>query len=247
MALPTSTSSVSYAGNGSTSTLYPVPFVFFLSTDLSVYAVSSGVSTKLINGTDYTVTGGGFGNTGNISTAVAYPSTTTIIISRNVPYVQATSLTTGDEFPAVSMEQALDNVVMQTQQLSRNIIPDTATATGAAPYVFGVQTIGGTPGWVSAGSSTILDGSITSAKLATAAVTTTKIADGSITAAKLDSSVNTGGATGGGTDKVFYENDQTVNTAYTITTNKNAVTGGPITVAAGISVTVPSGSTWTIV
>ena len=56
-----------------------------------------------------------------------------------------------------------------------------------------------------------------------------------------------GGASGGGSDKIFYENDQTVTTDYTITTNKNAMTAGPITVNSGVTVTVPSGSTWTIV
>ena len=55
------------------------------------------------------------------------------------------------------------------------------------------------------------------------------------------------GATGGGSDQIFYENDQTVTTNYTITTNKNAMTAGPITVGSGVTVTVPSGSTWTIV
>lgn len=57
----------------------------------------------------------------------------------------------------------------------------------------------------------------------------------------------TAGATGGGTDQVFYENDQTVTTDYTITTNKNAMTAGAITINSGVTVTVPSGSTWTIV
>lgn len=56
-----------------------------------------------------------------------------------------------------------------------------------------------------------------------------------------------GGATGGGTDKIFYENDQTVTTNYTITTGKNALSAGPITVAVGVVVTVPTGSRWTIV
>jgi hypothetical protein len=180
MALPTSTSSVSYAGNGSTSTLYPVPFVFFLPTDLSVYAVVGGVSTKLVNGTDYTVTGGGFDQTGNISTSVAYPSTTTIIINRNVPYVQATSLTTGDEFPAVSMEQALDNVVMQTQQLSRNTIPDTATASGVAPYVLQANSVGATPAWVPQSSGGIAAGAITNTMLA-GGITPSKLSTGALT------------------------------------------------------------------
>ena len=56
-----------------------------------------------------------------------------------------------------------------------------------------------------------------------------------------------GGATGGGSDRVFYENDQTVTTNYTLTTNKNAVSAGPITVNSGITVTVPAGARWSVV
>jgi len=56
-----------------------------------------------------------------------------------------------------------------------------------------------------------------------------------------------GGATGGGADEVFIENDQTVTTDYTITTNKNAVSAGTITVNGGVTVTVPSGSRWVVV
>ena len=56
-----------------------------------------------------------------------------------------------------------------------------------------------------------------------------------------------GGAKGGGSDDIFYENGQTVTTNYTITTNKNAMTAGPVTINAGATVTVPSGSTWVVV
>jgi hypothetical protein len=56
-----------------------------------------------------------------------------------------------------------------------------------------------------------------------------------------------GGATGGGSDAVFLETDNTVTTDYTLTTNKNAVTAGPITINSGITVTVPSGQSWVIV
>jgi len=58
---------------------------------------------------------------------------------------------------------------------------------------------------------------------------------------------STGGATGGGTDQIFYNNGQTVNTSYTIPTGQNSGTFGPVTVATGITVTVPSGSTWSVV
>ena len=55
------------------------------------------------------------------------------------------------------------------------------------------------------------------------------------------------GATGGGSDEVFYENDQTVTTNYTITNGKNAMAAGPITINSGVTVTVGSGETLTIV
>lgn len=56
-----------------------------------------------------------------------------------------------------------------------------------------------------------------------------------------------GGATGGGSDDIFVENGQTVTTNYTITSGKNAMSAGPITINTGVSVTIPSGSFWTIV
>ena len=56
-----------------------------------------------------------------------------------------------------------------------------------------------------------------------------------------------GGATGGGSDEVFYENSQTVTTSYTITNGKNAMAAGPITINSGVTVTVGSGETLTIV
>jgi collagen type VII alpha len=52
---------------------------------------------------------------------------------------------------------------------------------------------------------------------------------------------------GGGTDKIFYENDIAVTSNYTITSGKNAMSAGPITVNPGVTVTVPSGQIWTIV
>ncbi len=56
-----------------------------------------------------------------------------------------------------------------------------------------------------------------------------------------------GGAVGGGTDQAFYENDQIITTSYTITSGKNALSAGTITVGDTATVTVPSGSTWTVV
>ena len=55
-----------------------------------------------------------------------------------------------------------------------------------------------------------------------------------------------GGATGGGPDEVFVENGQTVTTSYTITTNKNAMSTGPISIDSGVVVTVPTNSRWVV-
>lgn len=56
-----------------------------------------------------------------------------------------------------------------------------------------------------------------------------------------------GGATGGGTDSVFFENAQVVANSYTIPSTVNAGTFGPISINDGVTVTVTDPSVWTIV
>lgn len=56
-----------------------------------------------------------------------------------------------------------------------------------------------------------------------------------------------GGATGGVGNAAFYENDTTITADYTITTGKNAMTAGPVSIANGVTVTVPNGSVWTVI
>lgn len=56
-----------------------------------------------------------------------------------------------------------------------------------------------------------------------------------------------GGASGSSGNAVFYENDTNVTDNYTITTGKNAMSAGPITLDAGVVVTIPAGSVWTVV
>jgi len=55
------------------------------------------------------------------------------------------------------------------------------------------------------------------------------------------------GASGTGSDKIFWENGQTVTGNYTITNNMNAMSAGPITINNGVTVTIGDGETWTIV
>ena len=56
-----------------------------------------------------------------------------------------------------------------------------------------------------------------------------------------------GGASGGGTDKLFWENGQTVTANYTIPSSTNAGTFGPVTVNNGVTVTVSNGANWVVV
>ena len=59
------------------------------------------------------------------------------------------------------------------------------------------------------------------------------------------------GATGGGSDKVIIENGATITQDYTIGTSFgstcNAGSFGPITINAGVTLTIPSGSVYTVV
>jgi hypothetical protein len=52
-----------------------------------------------------------------------------------------------------------------------------------------------------------------------------------------------GGASAGG---AVYENKQIIASNYTMTTDYNGESVGPITIDSGVTVTIPSGSRWVI-
>jgi len=88
---------------------------------------------------------------------------------------------------------------------------------------------------------------VLSADVITGSIDTIHIADSAITEEKIDPSAKIGGATGAGTDRSFYLNDQTINFSYNIPSGKNAMSAGTMTVQGTAVVTVPDGSTWTVV
>jgi hypothetical protein len=55
-----------------------------------------------------------------------------------------------------------------------------------------------------------------------------------------------GGATGGGSDTVFFVNSQSITTNYTLPSSTSASSTGPITVNSGVTVTIPSGGRWVV-
>jgi hypothetical protein len=55
------------------------------------------------------------------------------------------------------------------------------------------------------------------------------------------------GATGAGGNQIFIQNDQAVTASYSIPSGKNAGTFGPVSIDSGVTVTVPTGSVWSII
>lgn len=133
MTVPSSTSQVSYSGNGSTLD-FAVSYYFLENSHLKVILRSStGVETVQTITTNYTVTGAGEPSGGTVSMLVAPPTGTTLVILRNVPATQETDYLANDPFPAESHERALDKLTMLVQQnqfkLGRAIVaPDTDSA-----------------------------------------------------------------------------------------------------------------------
>ena len=80
--------------------------------------------------------------------------------------------------------------------------------------------------------------------IVTGVLTATSFSGDGSSLSNLPAGAPVGGAS---TNTVFFENDVAVAVNYQITTNKNAMSAGPIAINAGIAVTVPSGSSWTIV
>jgi hypothetical protein len=56
-----------------------------------------------------------------------------------------------------------------------------------------------------------------------------------------------GGATGGGADEIFIENNQNVINDYSIPSTKNAMSTGPITINDGVTITISDGARWAII
>ena len=125
-----------------------------------------------------------------------------------------------------------------TKVVGSGIKDDTKVTVGVLTASSGVKGVG-----IFSGGTAVHSGIITSLNFIGGG-NTFAVAGG-----KVDISIagGGGGAVGTGTDKVFYENDIGVSQSYTITTGKNAMSAGPITLAANVVVTIPNGSVWSVV
>ena len=121
MTVSSSTSRVSYNGNGST-TVFAYTFKVFDQDDLTVIIRSAnGTETVKTITTHYTVSGVGSAGGGNVTMLTAPASGESIVILREQDLVQEFDLVPNDPFPAQLMEDALDKLTFMVQQHSEEL------------------------------------------------------------------------------------------------------------------------------
>lgn len=187
MTVPSATSSVSYAGNGSTQ-IFSVPFYFLDDTHLVVQTVTAGVATTKVLNADYTVSGAGNESGGEVTMLSAPAVGTKVYIFRQVPLTQLKAYVENTPFPAAAQEQALDQLTMAAQQLYLAIQGALRLSTaavvdgvsGALPEPLGGSLIGWKQdgsGLANVGASGVGAGSITDVNVSSsAAIQGTKLA-----------------------------------------------------------------------
>ena len=124
MAVSSTTTTVSYTGDGST-TSFAVSFPFQgtgATAELLVIerVIATGVETVKSYSTHYTVTGGN-GSTGTVVFGSAPADTVQIHIRRNTTRTQTVDYTANDPFPADTHELALDRLAMATHEIQEEL------------------------------------------------------------------------------------------------------------------------------
>ena len=117
MTVNTSNNRIEYSGNGAT-TVFAYNFRILDPSHVEVILVSSaGVETVQTITTHYTVAGVGDAGGGDITMVTAPASGESLVFRRSMPFTQNTDYTSGDPFAAETHEQALDERVMETQEI----------------------------------------------------------------------------------------------------------------------------------
>lgn len=123
MTVASVTSKVQYACNG-VSQAFAVPFRILEPADLRVTLTNAdGVDTLLTLNTHYAVTAatGGYQNGATVTTDGVYPANSKLTILRNIALTQSAVLPSNGPFPSESVENALDKLMMISQQQSESI------------------------------------------------------------------------------------------------------------------------------
>lgn len=129
-------------------------------------------------------------------------------------------------------------------------ITTTSVATGTQLQFKAIATnTGATTITVQVNSSTILAAANVVNEDGTSLIASTILANGVYSVLYNGANwVLVGGGAGSGASAsgAIYENAQIISTNYTMTTGKNGESVGPITIASGVTVTIPTGSRWVV-
>ncbi|MDA7891206.1 tail fiber domain-containing protein [Akkermansiaceae bacterium] len=122
MTVSSTTTKVSYSGNGST-TVFAYTFKVFDEDDLTVILRNNATATETVQAinTNYSVSGVGNVNGGNITFVTAPASGVTVVVRRTSAQTQTTDYTPNDPFPAESHEEALDKLTFVQQEQQEEI------------------------------------------------------------------------------------------------------------------------------
>ena len=125
MTVSSTTTKVSYAGNGST-TAFAYTFKIFAAAEITVIIRSStGVETVKSLTTHYTLSNIGVDGGGNVTFGSAPASGETVVLIRNTPNTQTLDLVENDPFLSSSFEDTLDKIthqlIEQQEEIDRSI------------------------------------------------------------------------------------------------------------------------------
>lgn len=133
MTVPTTNSRMDYVGDGVT-TVFPYTFKIPNDGSIEVRVLSGGVESIKVLTTDYSVSGAGSVNGGDVAFGVAPAAGDKVVLRRSVGMVQETDLKNQGAFYPEIHEDALDKITMllqqQQEQLDRAVtVPVTGGAT----------------------------------------------------------------------------------------------------------------------
>lgn len=130
MTISTQTSTVTFIGNGATST-FSFPFVGVATSDLQVIFTSSSGAQVVLDPSQYilVINAPAFGQLWGIGGTVTYPTSgspiqigTFLTVIRTVPYTQNVSIANQGAFYPQAVEQGLDLLELQIQQIESNSV-----------------------------------------------------------------------------------------------------------------------------
>jgi len=189
MSIATNVSSVSYTGNGVT-TYFPFTGKFLSNSDLRVSVTTAGVEVVKTINAHYTVSGAGDDAGGNVTFLTAPAVDTTVTIQRNTAYTQPSNLVNNGVFDAEVIEDALDRVTLLAQQVKeqadRAVRMPVNEASFTSELPSAADRAGTLQGFDTSGNPAFYEVNIEDLELvAPDSVTTSTIEDGAVTAAKL--------------------------------------------------------------